>query len=196
VIHLGGVSHNDTVRRDTTVTVPDTGGEWRYLTVARGMDNILYIETEGATVDIDHINTNAGAELDGPVFPEDAADRIVGWDGADLTLDLAATGDGIAYSATGLPDGAGLDAATGQLTWTGEDSGEVTIAADDGTSVAARTIVLDAAADRQEALALAEMRFGRIYDLPDLPVCDPGTGTARRPSENAAGAERSAPAQR
>jgi hypothetical protein len=160
VIHLGGVSHNDTVRRDTTVTVPDTGGEWRYVTVTRGMDNILFIETEGATVDIDHINTNAGAELDGPVFPEDAADRIVGWSGADLTLDLAATGpDGITHSAGDLPDGAELDPETGTLTWSGDDSGTITVAADDGTSVAARTITLDAAADRQDALALAEEEY-------------------------------------
>ncbi|MEU5155689.1 discoidin domain-containing protein [Glycomyces sp. NPDC021274] len=160
VIHLGGVSHNDTVRRDTTVTVPDTGGEWRYVTVTRGMDNTLFIETEGATVHIDHINTNAGAELDVPVFPEDAADRIVGWSGADLTLDLAATGpDGITYSAADLPDGAELDSATGTLTWSGDDSGTITVAADDGTSVAARTITLDAATDRQDALALAEEEY-------------------------------------
>ncbi|MFG3340718.1 discoidin domain-containing protein [Glycomyces sp. NPDC048151] len=156
VIHLGGVSHDDTVRRDTSVTVPDTGGEWRYVTVTRGMGDILFIETEGAAVDIDHINTNAQAELHGPVFPEDAPGRVVGWEGARQTLELAATGDGIAYSATGLPDGAAIDAATGRLTWTGEDSGTVTVAADDGTSVAARTVVLDAAADREGALALAE----------------------------------------
>ncbi|MQM25864.1 discoidin domain-containing protein [Glycomyces albidus] len=156
VIHLGGVSHDDAVRRDTTVTVPDTGGEWRYVTVTRAMDNIVFIETEGAAVDLDHININAEVELDGPVFPEDAADRVVAWDGADLTLELAATGpEGIAYSAAGLPDGASLDPATGRLTWTGADSGTITVAADDGTSVAARTIVLDAAADRPSALSLA-----------------------------------------
>ncbi|MBO3734489.1 discoidin domain-containing protein [Glycomyces niveus] len=159
VIHLGGVSHDDTVRRDTSVTVPDTGGEWRYVTVSRAMGDILFIETEGAAVDIDHININAQAELDGPVYPEDAAERVIGWDGADLTVDLAATGDGITYSATDLPDGAALDTATGRLTWTGEDSGTITVAADDGTSVAARTVVLDAAADREEALALAEEDF-------------------------------------
>ncbi|MFC3492665.1 discoidin domain-containing protein [Glycomyces rhizosphaerae] len=157
VMHLGGVSHADTVRRDTTVIVPDTGGEWRYVTVTRGMDNILFIETEGATVDFDHININAQAEIDAPVFPADAPDRIVGWSGAELTHDLAATGpEGITYSATDLPDGAELDAETGTLTWTGADSATITIAATAGTSVAARTITLDAADDRQEALALAE----------------------------------------
>jgi hypothetical protein len=156
VMHLGGVSHDDTVRRDTTVTLPDTGGEWRYVTVTRGMDNILFIETEGATVDIDHININAQAELDGPVFPATAPSRVIGWSGADLTVDLAATApEGTTYSATGLPDGAEIDSATGKLTWTGADSGTITIDADDGTSVAARTVVLDAAADREEALELA-----------------------------------------
>jgi hypothetical protein len=159
VMHLGGVSHDDTVRRDTTVIVPDTGGEWRYVTVTRAMDNILFIETEGATVDIDHINANAAAELNGPVFPADATDHVVGWAGAAMTADLAATGpDGIAYSATGLPDGAAFDAATGKLTWTPTkaDSATVTVAATDGTSVAARRITLDAARDRRGAIALAE----------------------------------------
>ena len=84
--------------------MPDTGGEWRYVTVDGPMDDILFIEIEGATVDIDHININAEAELTGPVFPEDAADRIVGWAGADVTVDLAATAaEGTAYTATGLP---------------------------------------------------------------------------------------------
>ncbi len=158
VIHLGGVSHGNTVRRDTTVSVPDTGGEWRYVTVERHMDNILFIETEGASVDIDHISLNA-AEPAGPVFPEDAADRIVGWTGAEISADLGATvAESTVYTATGLPEGAELDSGNGTLTWIASEAGSwtVTVAADDGTNVAARRFTLAAGDDRKDALALAE----------------------------------------
>lgn len=160
VLNLRTQRNGQSINQVYPVTIPDTGGEWRYVTTDGPMDNILFIAAEGGAVDIDHINTNAAAELDPLAFPEDAPDRVVGWDGADLALDLAATGaDGIVYSATGLPDGAAFDTATGQLTWTGEDSGTITVAADDGTSAVAHTIVLDAAADREGALALAEEDF-------------------------------------
>jgi hypothetical protein len=159
VMHLGGVSHNDTVRRDTTVVLPDTGGEWRSITVERHMDNILFIETEGATVDIDHIDVTPTADPAAPVFPEDAADRAVAWAGADLALDLSATtAEGLAYSASGLPEGASIDPQTGVLRWTPDEKGTwtVTVSADDGTSVAARRVVLDIANDRNGALALTD----------------------------------------
>ncbi|MFC4138553.1 MULTISPECIES: hypothetical protein [unclassified Microbacterium] len=164
VIHLGSVSHGSTVRRDTHLTVPDTHGEWRYVTATRSMGDILFIETDGAAVDIDHIDTDAQAGLNGPTFPTSSAKRIIGWSGADLEVDLAAKGaDGITYSATGLPDGATLDPATGRLRWNGQVAAKVTLEADDGTSVAAREIALDTAPTRAAALAAA----GRDYK-PDL----------------------------
>jgi hypothetical protein len=159
VLHLRTARNGRSIQRDYPVTVPDTGGEWRYVTVDGPMDDILFVKTEGATVDLDHININAEAELDGPVFPEDAADRIVGWDGADVTVDLAATAaEGTTYAATGLPDGAELDPDTGTLTWTPAEAGSwtVTVAADDGTNAAARHVTLAAAGGRLGALALAE----------------------------------------
>ncbi|MBA4865320.1 putative Ig domain-containing protein [Streptomyces sp. PSKA54] len=158
-IHLRTARHGHSMEREYPMTVPDTGGEWRYVTVDGSMDDILFIETEGATVDIDHININAEAELTGPVFPEDAADRIVGWAGADVTVDLAATAaEGTTYAATGLPDGAELDPDTGALTWTPAEAGSwtVTVSADDGTNAAARHVTLAAADGRKGALALAE----------------------------------------
>src|SRR5690606_18652868 len=97
---------------------------------------------------------DAATELDGPVFPGDAADRIVGWTGAEVTADLAASAaEGTAYSATGLPDGAELDPDTGALSWTPTESGSwtVTVAADDGTTAAARRVTLAAGDDRGDA---------------------------------------------
>ncbi|MCH7229440.1 putative Ig domain-containing protein [Glycomyces sp. L485] len=159
VIHLGGASHDDTVKRDRTLLVPDTGGEWRYVTADRSMGDILFIETEGATVDIDHINIDAEADLTGPVFAADAADRVVTWSGADVTADLSATAaEGTTYTATGLPEDADLDPDTGALTWTPDGSGTwaVTVAADDGTNAAARRVTFAVAGDRRGAIGLAE----------------------------------------
>ncbi|WP_205324698.1 discoidin domain-containing protein [Glycomyces sp. YM15] len=143
------------------VIVPDTGGAWRYVMLDRAIGDILFIEATGATVDVDHINTNAAVELTPPSFAADAPDRVIAWDGATATADLAAVdtgGDPIAYSVTGLPEGAELDAATGELTWTptGEAAATVTITATDGTVVVSRRLALDAAADRAGALALTE----------------------------------------
>ncbi|WP_341994542.1 putative Ig domain-containing protein [Microbacterium sp. LWH7-1.2] len=162
VIHLGGVSHDDTVRRDTSIVVPGTAGQWRYVTVRRAMDNILFIETEGATVDIDHIHADAEADLDGPVFPEDASDRVVGWKGAAMSLDLSATAtEATSYTVNGLPDGAAFDAQSGALTWTPGRTGSstMTVAADDGTSVAARQVTLEVAQNRAAAIEIARKGF-------------------------------------
>ncbi|HWD77518.1 MAG TPA: hypothetical protein VG497_01500, partial [Kribbella sp.] len=68
VMHLHTARNGRTLKRDYPVIVPDTGGKWRYVTTDGPMDDILFIEVEGATVDLDHININAAAELTGPVF--------------------------------------------------------------------------------------------------------------------------------
>ncbi|MEQ4209436.1 putative Ig domain-containing protein [Actinopolymorpha sp. B9G3] len=158
VLHLRTLRNGQSIKRKYPMIVPDTGGEWRYVTNDGTMDNILFIEAEGATVDIDHINVGAATELDGPVFPKDAADRIIAWTGADLSVDLAATAaEGTTYTATGLPESAALDPDTGTLTWTPDEAGTwtVTVAANDGTNAAARRVTFDIADDRRDAIALA-----------------------------------------
>ncbi|MFF0342868.1 putative Ig domain-containing protein [Kribbella sp. NPDC004875] len=159
VMHLHTARNGRTLKQDYPVDVPNTGGKWRYVTTDGPMDDILFIAVDGATVDLDHININAAAELTGPVYPDSAANRAIGWLGAQAKIDLAATAaDGTTYTATGLPPGAVLDPATGVLTWkpTRAGSWTVTVAADDGTSVAARRITLTAAGDRTNALVFAK----------------------------------------
>lgn len=151
VIHLGST-------REDSIIVPDTGGEWRYVTVDRGMGDLLYIETEGATVDIDHIDINASEELTPPEFTGGSPDRIVGWAGATITADLSATAaEGTTYNATGLPDGAEFDQDTGALTWTPAEAGSwtITVEADDGTIAAAHRFTFVTGDDRGAALTLA-----------------------------------------
>ena len=155
VMYLGSPNTD----RDRTIIVPDTGGEWRYVTVDGSMGDMLIIETEGAQVDIDHININSSTELTPPAFPDEAPGKIVAWEGADISADLSATAaDGTVYSAAGLPEGAEFDAATGALTWSPDEAGtyQATVAADDGTNAAARSVTFEIAADRGDAIAAAE----------------------------------------
>jgi hypothetical protein len=145
--------------RSRTIIVPDTGGEWRNVTVDGAMGDMLIIETEGAQVDIDHININAATELTPPGFPDDAPGKVVAWEGAAITADLSATAaEGTVYSAAGLPAGADFDAETGALTWSPDEKGTytVTVAADDGINTAARRVTFEIAADRGDAIAAAE----------------------------------------
>ncbi|UXY24203.1 putative Ig domain-containing protein [Streptomyces cynarae] len=147
---------------DRTILVPNTGGEWRYVMYPHSIGDILFIQATGnGTIDIDHINTNAAAELTPPTFDDTSTARIVDWKGATATADLSAhyTGtDSLAYTAQGLPTGATLDASTGQLTWTPAAAGStvITVTVSDGTTVASHHVVLAAAHNRFEALTLAQ----------------------------------------
>ncbi len=148
---------------DRTILAPDTGGEWRYVTYPHPIGDMLFIQATGddATIDIDHLNTNAAAELTPPTFDDTSTARIVNWKGATATADLSAhyagTGN-LAYTARGLPAGATLDTSTGQLTWKPAAAGSTTIAVtvSDGTTVASHYVVLAAAHNRTAALTLAQ----------------------------------------
>ena len=142
-----------------TIELPDTQGEWRYVTYpAGGLNTHFYrVSGTGTTVDLDEIMFDAGAQLTPPVF-EQTYDRYYLREGLETTLDFQAAdaGGSVAYSANGLADGASLDAETGAFTWEPgrADLGEhaVQIAADDGESVAARTFELVVAPNREEQI--------------------------------------------
>lgn len=65
-----------------TVTLPDTKGQWRYIQYAfnefQGFSDLVYfnVKGNGTTVDIDHINLKAGAQLTPPVFTSGKAPVI------------------------------------------------------------------------------------------------------------------------
>lgn len=142
-----------------TVELPDTQGQWRYVTYPAQGRNVHFYRLSGddATVDLDTVLFDAGSQLTPPVF-EQVADRLYFWAGAESEFDLSATDEGgsVAYSAEGLPAGATLDAETGTLTWKPTEHGcggfDVRVVADDGESVDARTFELVAAEDRAELI--------------------------------------------
>jgi hypothetical protein len=176
------------------IELPDTQGEWRYVTYpAAGPNTQFYRVTgDGATVDMDSLMFNAQTQLTAPAF-EQARSRYYLWAGATSTFELSATdtGGAPAYTASGLPEGAELDAATGTVTWkpTDGDRGthKIQIIADDGDAVTARTFELVVAKNRPKMIdtVVADgTEEGAIYTTASNEPYQAALAAARDASEN------------
>lgn len=156
-----------------SLTVPDTGGAWRYITYdmdtsklrgSAGGESLAYYTIVGSpkvAVDIDAINLQAKTQLTPPVFSRGTDTRLVAVAGEPLSVNLSATDAGsLSYEAgTALPSGAGLDPQTGVLTWTptaGQTGDHGTfVVADDGTTVSVLRVAVTVAANRADAISAA-----------------------------------------
>lgn len=158
------------------MTVPDTGGQWRYIvpdssnaaTAGRRLgDNIIYFKfsgADGAVVDVDFVNLAAPTQLTPPrfsmpVFPvTEFVVRGMAYQ-ATYTATDANPSDSVVYQAVSLPRGAALDASTGALAWTpGPDQTgmhDLVVSATDGVSISTMTARLSVQPDRQTAFAAA-----------------------------------------
>ncbi|KAK1181097.1 Ig domain-containing protein [Streptomyces sp. NBS 14/10] len=165
-----------------TVSLPDTHGKWRYVTYDMDLgilhgstagDNLAYYTVVGApdvNVDIDSVNLQAKAQLTPPAFPQGQRTTLVGVAGAPLKRSLAATDTGddtLTYEASGLPEGATVDSATGAFSWTPTSSqtssqtGDVhaSVVASDGKTDTVLKLDLVVAPDRAGALTAAQDGF-------------------------------------
>ncbi len=152
---------------------------------------------DGTTVDMDSLMFNAQTQLTPPAFEQDRS-RYYLWPNATSTFELGATdtGGAPAYTASGLPKGAELDAATGTITWkpTSHDRGvkEVQIVADDGEAVAARTFELVVAKNRPKMIdaAVADgTDDDAVYTTASYEPYEAALAAARDASENGTDAE-------
>ena len=177
-----------------TIELPDTQGEWRYVTYpAGGLNTQFYrVRGDGTTVDMDSLMFNAQTQLTPPAF-EQARGRYYLWSNATSTFELGATdtGGAPANTAFGLPDGAEFDDATGTITWkpTPHDRGvhEVQIVADDGDAVTARTFELVVAKNRPKMIdaAVADgTEEGAVYTTASYEPYEAALAAARDASEN------------
>ncbi|MQM28351.1 putative Ig domain-containing protein [Glycomyces albidus] len=146
-----------------SLELPDTGGEWRYVTYPAGGQNVNFFRltgAEGTAVDLGGVTLSGATDLTAPVF-DAAEDAFYLTAREESVIDLSATDtEGtVAYSATGLPRGAAFDTATGILTWEPAKRDnrryDVQITADDGESVAARTVELVVAPNRRGTIDAA-----------------------------------------
>jgi hypothetical protein len=140
-----------------SLELPDTDGEWRYVTYPAGGQNVNFYRLtgdDGTTVDLDSVTLSGATDLTAPAF-NSTQSRYYLTAKLATEIDLSATDSSgtLAYTADGLPEGASFDAATGELTWEPKkkDKGryQVQIVADDGESVAARTIELVVSKDEK-----------------------------------------------
>lgn len=157
-----------------SITVPDTGGQWRYVHYAfnpyQSLGDIVFITVRGAgtTVDLDHINLQAGTVLTPPVFSTGVTDLSlytnVGSTAA-LAYSFAATNGNasapLSYQVDDLPPGASFNQATGAFSWQPALAGTYTfvVSASDGTTIVARNVRVVVAVDRQAAVAAASAAY-------------------------------------
>ncbi|HEX2143773.1 MAG TPA: discoidin domain-containing protein, partial [Glycomyces sp.] len=176
------------------IELPDTQGEWRYITYpAGGLNTHFYrVSGDGATVDLDTVMFNAQNQLTPPAFEQDR-DRYYLWPNATSTFELGATDEGgaPAYAAAGLPEEAELDTATGTVTWKptshDRDSNEVQIVADDGEAVAARTFDLFVAKNKPKMIdaAVADgTEEGAVYTTASLEPYQVALSAAKEAAED------------
>jgi hypothetical protein len=159
----------------TSVTLPNTRGQWRYVVVPFNMPDFLTltIKGNGTTVDIDHINIQSSTLLSPPVFKSGNGDTTVyTYAGATVpaTVDLSATdtaaGDVVTYNMDNLPPGASFDTTTGAFSWTPTQAGTYTLVAEasDGTTVTTKRVIVVVGADRQSTVSAVTAAF-----KPDTP---------------------------
>ncbi|MDQ0897846.1 OmpL47-type beta-barrel domain-containing protein [Paenibacillus sp. V4I7] len=161
-IRTNGVAKMDVF--GDTVTLPDTKGQWRYISYAfnnfQGLGDLLYFNVKGAgtTVDIDHINVKAGVQLTPPVFTAGSEDlNLFTYVGSEATInfDFSATDAGaVNYQADHMPEGAVFNETTGAFSWSRAQAGTYSfvVSASDGTSVTTKDVTVVVANDRQSAV--------------------------------------------
>jgi hypothetical protein len=147
----------------TSIVLPNTRGQWRYVVVPFNMPDFLMLTFtgNGTTVDVDHINVQSSTLLSPPVFKSGNSDTTAyTYAGTTIpvTLDLSATdsaaSDVVTYNIDNLPQGASFDTSTGAFSWTPTQAGTYTliVEASDGTTVTTKRVIVFVGADRQSVV--------------------------------------------
>ncbi|MRN55030.1 putative Ig domain-containing protein [Paenibacillus monticola] len=148
-----------------TLTLPDTRGQWRYVTYTMGefqsLGDIIYLKVKGSgtIVDIDHLNVQAGAQLTPPVFTVGNSDmNLFTYVGAPVSIDLSAADsnstDVVIYDSSIVPQGAALNTSTGAFSWQPTQAGIISfnVTASDGTTITSKNVNIVVANERASAV--------------------------------------------
>ncbi|MCU1528078.1 MAG: coagulation factor 5/8 type domain protein [Frondihabitans sp.] len=183
-----------------TLTVPDTGGQWRTITYdmdtsvvpawSNGGNNIVYYTFSGGrgTIDLDYVIPNAAGSVTPPRFPQGASSTLVGIAGVPIDVNLAATDANanatVTYSVAVAPRRASVGASNGELTWSPkpQDVGDHTliVQADDGTTTTALKVTVRIAKNRTDAVQLAKAGYdsSATYTSDTKPAFDAAVAAA------------------
>ena len=176
-IRTNGVTTFDAL--GSTFTLPDTKGEWKYVSLAGSFGDIVYMTVKGApgiTVDIDHVNADPSA-LTPPVFKAGSSDlKIYTYVGASVNVDFSATDasstDVITYGLQNNPKGLPIDANTGAFSWQPTEAGNISVVvtATDGTTVAVKNVNIIVGSDRASAVQAITAAYdaNQIYEKASL----------------------------
>ncbi len=171
------------------IYLPDTGGQWAYVTYSRsageGVGDMYYFsisEIEGSYVDIDGIYINPKAsELNAVKFEKGQGEviratyigapfeEVFGAVNTSLPVEKVITA-GICYTGINLPEGASVDENTGAVRWNPQQKGEYTfyISAQAGENTVLKRIHIIVSATRDEAVANAV----KTYDENEIYISD------------------------
>lgn len=157
-----------------TLTLPDTKGEWKYMTYDMGIGHVTYgqldgdysllymnVKGAGTTVDLDHLNVKAGEQLTPPAFKAGASDEnVFAFVGAPVSLDFSAGDSGqenVVYEIGNMPQGAVLQEGTGAFSWQPAQAGSYSliVQASDGTTVTTKNVHIVVSGDRASAVQAA-----------------------------------------
>ena len=144
--------------------LPDTRGEWRYVTYTMGglerFRDIVYLSFKGSPdikVDLDTLFRNGGGMPTPPVFRSgDKNLEIVAYVGAPVQLDFSPTKeDGVVVvDSIDKPQDSTLNGRTGTFFWVPSQEGVVTfvVTLTEGKTVAAKRVDIVVARDRESAV--------------------------------------------
>ena len=187
-----------------TIYLPDTKGQWEYVTYSRnsdeGLGDIYYFaisQIEGSYVDIDGIYINPSASnLDAVKFESGRKEvSLATYIGASFQSEFGAVNttvpaNTVHYRGIQLPDGAVVDANTGAVSWTPQTAGQYIfyIAAEAGDTTTLKRINITVSGTRAEAVenAILPYQENEIYTTASLTAVQKVLREAREMAGNTA----------
>jgi hypothetical protein len=181
-----------------TLELPDTQGEWKFVTFDMGQNSVSYgqfpsktfmayfnVVGSGTQVDIDYMDIKADNSLTPPAFKNITRKSmsLTLFAGSTIQYDFSAvdknSSDSISYHLQGddLP-GAALDPATGIFTWTPAvhqaGSYQSLVVASDGTSLSTVSLTIHVASDRMSAISNVISAFNKdtAYEMTSLEILE------------------------
>lgn len=163
-----------------SLTLPDTKGKWKYVIANLRMSNFVYATVSGSpgvTVDIDHLNASGATELTTPAFKSGSSNlNLIAYVGQPVRIDFTATDSDtssiLSYEASNIPKDATFDSKTGAFFW--QPAAAVarcmTVAANNGTTYAAKNVNVQVTADRASAVKAATESYHPEIDYTPVTI--------------------------